>query len=210
MLLPQNHIIAASFLVMVIKSCTSSRYAQLTIVDNTIKNFFNEEERFWSDINASTNQQSANASLSKLYTYFDRHLNQQNLGSIESVRTINRNLAEKIDEIKRTQYTSTRWLADKKYQEAQHSCDSILSTIPSEISQIFDITKSPPFLAYIRENSDFCQTTKRFVAPGVEDLNLQNVVMDFYTTVAEALVKGYMTSQMAYMVQGVKSTRELI
>lgn len=210
MRLPQNNIIVASLLVLVIKSCGASRYSQLTIVDNTIKNFFNEEERFWSDINSSTSQQSANATLSKLYTYFDGHLHQPDMGSVEAVRTINHQLADIIDGIKRTQYESTKWLAEKRYQDASQSCDHILSTIPNEISQIYDITKSPPFLAYIRDNSDFCQTNKRIVAPGVEDLHLQNVVMDFYTTVAEALIKGYMTSQMAYMIQGIKSSREFV
>lgn len=208
MRLPQNSIIIASLLVMVIKSCGSSRYSQLTVVDNTFKNFINEEERFWNDINSSTNQQSANATQSKLYTYFDGHLHQPDMGNVDAIPTINHELAEIIDEIKRTQKQSTEWLADKRYQDALQSCDNILSTIPNEISQIFDITKSPPFLAYIRENSDFCQTNKRIVAPGVEDLHLQNVVMDFYTTVAETLVKGYMTSQMAYMIQGIKSSGE--
>lgn len=208
MRLPQNRIIIASLLVLVIKSCRSSRYSQLTIIDNTIKNFINEEDRFWSDINSSTTQQSANATLSKLYTYFDGHLHQPDMGSVDAVRTINQELAGIIDEIKRTQQQSTQWLTDKRYQDALQSCDNILSAIPNEISQIFDITKSPPFLQYIRDNSDFCQTNKRIVTPGVEELHLQNVVMDFYTTVAETLVKGYMTSQMAYMIQGIKSSRE--
>lgn len=190
---------------MVLHSCRSSRYSQLTIVDNTIKNFINEEERFWSDINSSTNRQKANETLERLYTYFDGNLNQPDMGSVEAVRTINEEFAEQIERLKKDEQSATRWLAEKKYDEAQQKCERILETIPTELSDVFEFSKRPEFLAYIRENSDFCQTNKRFVTPGVEDLNLQNVVMDFYITVAETLTKGYMTTQMAYLIQGAKS-----
>lgn len=190
---------------MVLHSCESSRYSQLTIIDNTIRNFQNEEERFWSDINASTNRQAANATLDRLYTYFDNNLNQPDMGSVEAVRAMNQEFADLIDKIKQHQRGSTKWLAEKRYDEAQQNCENILNTIPNELSEVFDFSKNPDFLAHIRENSDFCQTNKRFVTPGVEDLNLQNVVMDFYITVAETLTKGYMTTQMAYMIQGAKS-----
>lgn len=211
MRLPQkNKLTTAWLLVMVLHSCRSSRYSHLTIVDSTIKNFINEEERFWSDINSSTNRQTANATLDRLYTYFDSNLNQPDMGSVDAVRTINEEFAEQIDKIKQHQRSATRWLTDKKYEEAQQNCDNILNTIPNELSEVFEFSKRPEFLTYIRENSDFCQTNKRFVTPGVEDLNLQNVVMDFYITVAEALTKGYMTIQMAYMVQGAKSQRSFI
>ncbi|XP_055324712.1 uncharacterized protein LOC129579091 isoform X2 [Sitodiplosis mosellana] len=205
MRLPQNNIIIAWLLVMVFHSCGSSRYSQLTIVDNTIKNFINEEERFWSDINSSTNRQTANATLERLYTYFDGNLNQPDMGSVEAVRTINQEFAEQIDKMKQHQRGTTKWLSEKRYEEAQQNCDNILSTIPNELSEVFEFSKRPEFLAYIRENSDFCQTNKRFVTPGVEDLNLQNVVTDFYLTVAETLTKGYMTTQMAHMISGAKS-----
>lgn len=205
--MPHTYIVISSLLVMILHSCESSRYSQLTIVDLTIKKFFNDEEQLWSDINSSTSAQSSNASLAKILGYFSGNLHVLGVGSVDAVRMINEELAAYIDEIKRTQHIETRWLDEKLYDDAQQHCENIISTIPGEISQIFDVTKSPPFMAYLRENSDFCQTNKRIVSPGVEDLQLQNVVMDFYVTVAEALVKGYMTSQMAYMVQGVKGTR---
>lgn len=207
MRLPQHFIVIISLVVMSLHSCESSRYSQLTIVDLTIKRFFNDEEAFWSDINASTSAQASNATLTKLFAYFDSSLSVLGVGSVDAVRMINEELAGYIDEINRKQHSETRWLAEKNYDHAQQHCETISETIPSEMSQVFDITKSPPFMAYLRENSDFCQTNKRIVSPGVEDLHLQNVVMDFYVTVVEALVKGYMTSQMAYMVQGVKGTR---
>lgn len=205
MRLPQNNIIIGWLLVMVLHSCKSSRYSQLTIVDNIIKNFINEEERFWSDINSSTNRQKANETIERLYTYFDGNLNQPDMGSVEAVRTINQEFAEQIEQLKKDEQDATRWLAEKKYDEAQQKCEKILESIPNELSDVFEFSKRPEFLAYIRENSDFCQTNKRFVTPGVEDLNLQNVVMDFYITVAETLTKGYMTTQMAYLIQGAKS-----
>lgn len=207
MRLPQMNIIFALVLVIIVHSCESSRYSQLTIVDDTIRNFYNEEDHLWSDISSSTSPLAANATFNKLINYFDGYLNQMDMGSIEPVRTINKELAGYIEQMKKTQHETTRWLTEKKYLEAQQNCDNIIQTIPHEISQIFDVTKSPPFLTYIRDNSDFCQTNKRIVAPGVEDLSLQNVVLDFYTTVAESLVKGYMTSQMAYMILGIKTTR---
>lgn len=206
MRMPHNYIVIASLLVMILHRCESSRYSQLTIVDLTINKFFNEEENLWSDINASTNPQS-NATLAQILAYFDGNLHVLGAGNVETVRTIDEDLAAYIDEIKQTQQIETRWLDEKNYDEAIQHCQNIISTIPTEISQIFEITKSPPFMAYLRENSDFCQTNTRIVSPGGEDLHLQNVVMDFYVTVAAALVKGYMTSQMAYMVQGVKGTR---
>lgn len=207
MRLLQKNIIFASVLVVILRSCESSRYSQLTIVDDTIRGFFNEEDRLWSDINSPTSPQAANTTLAKLLSYFDGHLNQLDMGGIEPVRTINEHLADIIQQMKRAQYESIRWLTEKNFKEAEQNCLNIIQTIPHAISQIFDVAKSPPFLAYIRENSDFCQTNKRIVAPGVEDLSLQNVVLDFYATVAESLVKGYMTSQMAYMVLGIKSSR---
>lgn len=204
--LPRTNILIACVLViMVLHSCESSRYSQLTIIDNTIRNFQNDEERFWSDINASTNRQAANATLDRLYTYFDNNLNQPEMGSVEAVRAMNQEFSDLIEKIKQHQRDSTKWLSEKRYDEAQQNCDNILNTIPNELSDVFDFSKNPEFLAHIRENSDFCQTKKRFVTTGVEDLNLQNVVMDFYITVAETLTKGYMTTQMAYMIQGAKS-----
>lgn len=190
---------------MAVHSGGASRYSQLTIVDNAMKSFINEEERFWSDINSSTNRQAANATLQKLYTYFDGNLNQPDLGTVEAVKTINEEFAEEINKIKEQIRVSTKWLSEKKYDEALQSCETILERIPSQVNEVFDFSKRPEFLTYIRENSDFCQTNKRFVTPGVEDLNLQNVVMDFYITVAETLTKGYIATQMAHMVLGAKS-----
>lgn len=201
------NIIFALVLVIIIHSCESSRYSHLTSIDDTISRFFNEEDRLWSDINSSISPQAVNATFNKLIIYFDGYLNQKDVGMIEPVRTMNEELAEYIEQMKKTQHEKTRWLTEKKYLEAQQNCDNIIQTIPHEISQIFDVTKSPQFLTYIRDNSDFCQTNKRIVAPGVEDLSLQNVVLDFYTTVAESLVKGYMTSQMAYIILGIKTSR---
>lgn len=196
------------FLLITIKSGASSRYTQLSIIDSSINNFLLEEERLWNDINGQTNRPNTqNATLSKLFDYFSRHLDQLNTGNVQIVNTVNRQLGEYINEINQTQKSATRWLFERKYEQAQSRCEEIITQIPPEISKIFDVTKNRDFLNYIRDNSDFCQTTKRIVSPGVEELNLQNVVMDFYTTVAEALIKGYMTAQMAYMVLAVKATR---
>lgn len=207
--LPQNYIAIASILLLALHNCESSRYSQLTIVNQTLNNFIKNEEQFWEDINTSPNSQALNETLVKLLDYFDssfRHeLSILSVGNVDAVRMINDQLAGYIDEINRTQYSETRWLEQKQYDDdIQQHCTAIVSTIPRGINRIFDVTKSQTFLTYLRENSDFCQTNKRIVSPGVEDFQLQNVVMDFYVAVVETLVKGYMTSQMAYMVQKVK------
>lgn len=193
---------------MSIRYSGTSRYTQLSIIDSAINNFLLDEERLWNDINAQSNRPNAqNLTLTKLFEYFSRHLDQLNTGNIQTVDMINQRLAEYIREINHTQQGATRWLNEHKYELAHQHCEDIIQRIPSEINQIFDVTKSAMFLTYIRENSDFCQTNKRIVSPGVEELHLQNVVMDFYSTIAEALIKGYMTSQMAYMLLAVKGTR---
>lgn len=202
----QNYIAIASFLLVVLHNCESSRYSHLTIVDRTLNDFFRKEEGFWDNIQASTNSQAINTTLTELLDYFDLNLKLFNVGGVDAVRMINDQLAAYIDEIKRTQYSETRWLEEKRYDDIQRHCEIITSTIPNGINQIFDITKSPTFMTYLRDNSDFCQTNKRIVTPGVENLQLQNVVTDFYSTVVGTLVKGYMTAQMAYMVQRAKGT----
>lgn len=202
----KNYIAIASFLLLALHNCKSSRYSDLTIVDQTLNNFFRSEETYWDTIQSATNSQTLNTTLIKLLDDFDSKLRILSVGSVDAVRVINDQLAAYIDEMKRTQYSETRWLEEKRYDNIQHHCEIITSLIPNGINQIFEITKSPTFMTYLRDNSDFCQTSKRIVSPGVEDLQLQNVVMDFYATVAGTLVKGYMTSQMAYMVQKVKGT----
>lgn len=203
--LPQNYISIVSLLLLALHSCESSPYSQLTIVNQTINEFFNKEVMFWDEINATTNPQALNTTLTAILNYFDTNFKILTVGNSSALRMINAQLAGYIDSIKRTQHTETRWLEEKRYDDnILHHCEIITSAIPAGIDQIFEITKSPTFMTYLRENSDFCQTNKRIVSPGVEDLQLQNVVMDFYVTVAETLVKGYMTSQMAHMVQTIK------
>lgn len=170
-----------------------------------------DETHLWSEINSHTSRPNAqNTSLTRIFEYFNRHmheLNALNVGNILTVERVNRRLADYIQEINRTQKGAERWLTENKYELAQQHCEDIIQRIPHEISQIFDITKNRDFLNYIRDSSDFCYTSGRIVSPGVEDLGLYNVVMDFYTTIAVALIKGYITSQMAYMVLAVKTTR---
>lgn len=204
--LPRNYSAVALFLLLALHHCESSRYSHLQSIDKIINDFINKEERLWDDIQVASNPQALNATLSRILDEINFDLNILRVGSIDAVRVINDDLAAHIDEVKRLQHSETRWLEEKRYDDIQHHCDIIISTIPNEINQIFEIAKSPAFMAYLRENSDFCQTNKRIVSPGVEDLQLQNVVMDFYTTVIETLGKGYITSQLAYMAQRAKST----
>lgn len=202
--LPQNYFAIASFLLLVLHNCESSRYSNLTEVDRTLTNFFKNEEDLWRKI--QDNPQDLDGTLTRLLDDFHTDLSKLGVGSVDAVRMINDQLAAYIDEIKRTLDSETGWLEERRYDDIQHHCEIITSTIPNEINQIFELTKSPTFMSYLRDNSDFCQTNKRIVSPGVEDLQLQNVVMDFYATVVNTLVKGYMTSQMAYMVQKAKGT----
>lgn len=209
-LMQNNVIIAAWLLAIVLYRCESRRQSQLTIIDNNIKTFMNAEERHWSEISSSTNPKTANATLHRLYVFFGEYLNETDIGRIEAVRSVNHELADKIDQIKRTQRESISWLNEKQYHDAKQKSDNILQSIPNLISQVFDITKNPGFLNYIRDNTDFCQTNSRIVSSGVEKLNLQNVVQIFFTTIAETLTKAYMATQMAYMLNGAKAQRKCV
>lgn len=203
--LPQNCIVLASFLLLALHSCESSRYAHLQDVDRILKDFMQNEQTKWDLIHGSSNPQAMNATLAEILRDFESDLSTLRVGSIDAVRMINEELASHIDEVKRLQHSETRWLEERHYDDILRHCEIIISTIPNELNQIFEIAKTPAFMAYLRENSDFCQTNKRIVSPGVEDLQLQNVVMDFYTTVVETLVKGYITSQLGFMVQRAKT-----
>lgn len=193
---------------IVIPNCMPSRYTQLSVVDSAINGFLADEMRLWNDIMAQSNRTNAqNATLSKIFDYFDRSLTQLTVGRIEIVEAVNNKLAEHIRVINETQQDAARWLTTHNYADAYERCENIIQRIPSEISEIFEMTKMREFLTYIRENSDYCQTYRETQTNSVEELSLQNTVMDFYTTVAEALIKGYMSSQLAYMVLGIKSNR---
>lgn len=205
MKLPQNCIVIASFLLLVLHSCQSSRYSHLNDVKDILEKFINQkEELFWSRIQEAANPQDMNMTLTTILDDLDAELRILSVGKVDAVRLINEELAAHIDEIKRLQHSETRWLEERRYDDYQRHCSIITSTIPNEIYKIFEITKNPSFLAYLRDNSDFCHTNKRIVSPGVEDLQLHNVVMDFYSTVVETLAKGYITSQMAFLVQRAK------
>lgn len=191
-----------------IQNCMSSRYTQLSIIDGAINSFLGDEKRLWDDINSQTNlTQTQNTTLLKIFDYFDRNLNLLAIGHIEVVDTINTKLSQHVREINKTQQNAALWLKEHKYANAYTECEDIIQRIPHEIAEIFDMTKTRMFLSYIRENSDFCQTHRQVATTAADGLSLQNIVMDFYTTVAEALIKGYMSTQMAYMVLAVKGAR---
>lgn len=204
--LPQNYIAIASFLLLALHNCESSRYTHLQRVDQVLRDFIHKEQSKLEDIQEATNPQAKDATLSRILDDIRSDLITLRAGNIDAVRTINEELASHVGEVKRLQHTETRWLDEKHDDDMERHCEIIISTIPNQINQIFEIVKTPKFMAYLRENSDFCQTNKHIVSPGVEDLQLQNVVMDFYTTVVETLAKGYITSQLAYMVQLAKGT----
>lgn len=204
--LPQNLIALASFLLLALHSCESSRSTHLADAENILERFTQSEESKWDAIHGAPNPQALNATLAEILEDIRSDLSSLRVDSVDAVRMINEELAWHIDEVKRLQHSETRWLEEGQYDDIQRHCEIIASTIPNELNQIFEIAKTPAFMTYLRENSDFCQTNKRIVSPGVEDLQLQNVVLDFYTTVVETLAKGYITSQLAYMAQRAKSS----
>lgn len=196
---------------IVIQNCLSSRYAQLSIIDSATDNFLSDEKRLWHDILTQTNRTGAqNATLAKTVEYFEPALNRLNNGRIAVVEMVSTKLADHIRAIDRTQASTLQWLTDRRYDAAYEQCEEVTQSIPAEVAGIFEMTKSQVFLAHIRENSDFCQASRPTPdadAAADEQSSLQNTVMDFYTTVAEALIKGYMNTQLAYMVLAIKSDR---
>lgn len=207
----KKSIISLSIVVLLMTLTTvteSTRYTQISFIDSAIKNFLSDEANLWSKIYAPTDrQQSQNVTLTEILDYFQRNLNASNVANLDLVRTINFQLAEHIRYVNDTQQGAIQLLNERKNSISEQYCEDIIKRLPNEISQIFEITKSSAFLNYVRENSDFCQTNSRIVSPGGEILNLQNVVMDFYTAVPESLIKGYMTVQMAYLVMAIKTSK---
>lgn len=126
------------------------------------------------------------------------------VANIDFVKTINYALAQHSENIDKT-YEEAIQRLNESVGLTQDFCENAVRHTQNELSQIFDITKSATFLNYLRDNSDFCQTHGRFVSLGGEKLSLQNVIMDFYTAVPEALLKGYKTVQMCYMFLAVKN-----
>lgn len=194
---------------IVFQNCLSSRYAQLSIIDSATDSFLSDEKRLWQDILTQTNRTSAkNATLTKTFEYFEHALNGLNNGRIGVVEMVSTKLADHIRAIDHIQASTLEWIAARKLDVPYEQCEEVTQRIPGEIGEIFEMTKSQVFLAHLRENSDFCQTSRP--APNAttdEQSSLQNTVMDFYTTVAEALIKGYMNTQFAYMMLATRSDR---
>lgn len=201
-------ILTASVILIALNGCKSSRYTQISFIDSAIRNFLSDEQSLWSKIHAPSNPlNSQNATLNEILDYFQRTINETNIANIDFVRTVNYDLAQHIEAINNTHREVTQRLNEDKSLITQQFCEDIVRLTRNELSQIFDITKTATFLNYLRENSDFCQTRGRIVSPGGESLSLQNVIMDFYTAVPEALIKGYMSVQMAYMVLAIKNPK---
>lgn len=186
--------------------CKSNRYSQVSYIDSAIRNFLKDEEKLWNTIHSQSNpQKSQNETLNEVLAYFRMNFNETYMANIDLVRRIHYGLAQYSENIEKTYVEAIQRLNESMI--TQSFCEDVVRHTRNELSEIFDITKSATFLNYLRDNSDFCQTHGRIVSPGGERLNLQNVIMDFYTAVPEALIKGYKAVQMCYMFLAVKNPK---
>lgn len=182
---------------------TSAQHGPFTVVDSITHNFQLDELRLWDAILGQTNLTNVanreNTTLTDVYRHFGKCLNESNYGKIDTVRPFSHHLTHQILEINNTQEDASRLLAQKKYIELKHLVDKIIQNVPRKISNIFDETSKSEFLDYLREKSDYCEANKQ----------AHNVISDFYSTVAESLIKGYMLTQMSYMLSAIRGSSKL-
>lgn len=175
-----------------------------THIDSLIHNFLIDELRLWDSINshANTTQNNArNVSLTEVYNFFNSELN-LNYGKADVVRPFNWHLAHYIEQVNRTQKTASLYLTQHN-EELRAFAEKQPLNLQQVIGQIFDETKKLSFLDFIRESSDYCHPSKRN-----SHRDVYNMVTEFYSTVVEALLKGYMVSQMSYMILGINGPRK--
>lgn len=188
-------------------SFSRAEHKPFTEVDSLIRNFMLDEARLWDSIQSHMNGSSTayserDRALEDVYKYFTDEFRTLRYGKVESVRQWNWNLAELIEEANSTQRTVLKLLTDKR-QGLMEIVEQLNNRFPRLISQIFEETKKNSFLAFIRENSDYCQTIRLRAHSHV-----QNVVTDFYQTIVEALLKGYAISQMSLMLAAINGPRK--
>lgn len=175
-----------------------------THIDSLIHNFLIDELRLWDSINSHANTSQTNArnvSLTEVYNFFNLELN-LNYGKADVVRPFNWHLAHYIEQVNRTQKTASLYLTQHN-EELRAFAEKQPQNLQEVLGQIFDETKKLSFLDFIRESSDYCHPSKRN-----SHRDVYNMVTEFYSTVVEALLKGYMVSQMSYMILGINGPRK--
>lgn len=176
--------------------CAQAQPTPFTHVDSLIHNFLIDELRLWDSIYRHQNGTQFNAqniSLAEVYTFFNTELN-ISYGKVDVVRPFDWHLAHYIEQVNRTQRTTMLYLK-QRHDEIRGYAERQPSYLQPLIAQIFDETNKLSFLDYIRLSSDYCHPSKRN-----SHRDVYNMVTEFYATVTEALLKGYMVSQMSYMI----------
>lgn len=178
-----------------------------THIDSLIHNFLIDELRIWDSIHSHANNTDTNArnvSLAEVYNFFNTELD-LNYGKVDVVRPFNWHLAHYIEQLNRTQRTASLYLRQHRNDELRIYAESQPQNIQQIIGQIFDETKRVSFLDFVRQSSDYCHPSKRN-----SHRDVYNMVTDFYSTVVEALLEGYMVSQMSYMILGINGPRKCL
>lgn len=178
----------------------SDDHNRLTQVDSIAHNYLKEEKYFWDDVLSNRSDRVSHPRsqiLHRIYEFHETELN-LNFGKIESLQPLNEFMIELVTAINRTQHQVSQILVEKKFDVLKGFAEELVQPITDKVKTIFEETRRGPFMAYIRANSDRCH--RPFVTVNDEDLYTDNIVLDCYRTVAEALVKGYMVTQMFRMV----------
>lgn len=180
---------------LVMVGFVKTQHTPFTQMDSYVHNFILDEIRLWDSINSHSNISSDMRirALEDVYYFFKIELN-YSYGKIETVRPFSARLVDLIQQSNDTRRIAVDLLANKKY-ELKEFAEHWIQRLPGLIAQIFDETKQRSFLEYIRQKSDYCQTTK------IRDhTHLHNVIADFYSTVIEGVLRSYMVTQMSYML----------
>lgn len=175
-----------------------------THIDSLIHHFLSHEKGLWDSIHShanTTDTYARDVSLMEVYNFFGKELN-VNYGKADVVRPFNWHLARHIEEVNRTHRIASFHLQQRK-DELLEFAEQQPQHIQQIIAQIFDETKKLSFLNFIRQSSDYCHLSKRN-----SHRDVYNMVTEFYSTVVEALLKGYMVSQMSYMISGIYGQRK--
>lgn len=185
--------------------CLRAATTPFTYVDSLVNNFLIDEIRLWDSIHSHANASeriARNQSLAEVFTFFENNL-KLNYGKVDVVRSFNWHLAHQIENMNRTQRTALLYLRERN-EEVRPWAERQPQDVQQVVGQIFDETKRLSFLDYLRQSSDYCHPSKRN-----SHRDVYNMVTEFYSTVVEALLKGYMVSQMSYMILGINGPRKL-